>query len=169
MPAGKTYEPIATTSPTNNPTELIFTSIPSTYTDLVLVVTAKSPGGGDIYIHVNSDTGSNYSWTTLTGNGSSAQSARGSNTSAGLLVDYHGTVANDNAHLLIANFLNYSNSTTFKTCISRSNRAGNGVDANVSLWRSTNAINSLKLGLGSARTATFSTGTVATLYGIASA
>jgi hypothetical protein len=168
--AGTTYEPIATTSPTTNPTEITFSSIPATYTDLVLVVTAKaSPDGGDIYIIVNNDTGSNYSWTNIWGNGSSTGSANGSNIAFGLLVDYYGTVGTNNNHLLIANFNNYANTTTYKTCLARSNNAAGGVDSTISMWRSTAAINSLRLGIGSARTDTFSTGTVATLYGIASA
>ena len=171
MAAGATYEPIATTSPTTNPTELIFNSIPSTYTDLVLVVTAKaSPDGGDIYIKVNDDTNSNYSWTNLWGNGGAVGSARTSSGSLGLLVDYYGTVGNNNNnHLLIANFNNYANTTTYKTCISRSNNAAGGVDVVTTMWRQTEAIGSLKLGIGSARTDTFSTGTVATLYGIKAA
>ena len=169
MPAGKTYEPIATTSPTTNPTELIFNSIPSTYTDLVLVVTAKAAEGGDIYIKVNDDGGSNYSWTNIWGNGSTTGTARGSSIAHGILVDYYGTVCANNNHILIANFNNYANTTTYKTCFSRSNNSGGGTDMVVSAWRSTSAINSLKLAIGSARTDTFSTGTVATLYGIKAA
>ena len=169
MAAGPTYEPIATSSPTTNPTEIIFSSIPSTYTDLVLVVTAKSPGGGNIYVIVNSDTSSSYSWTNVYGTGSATGSTRASSNAYGLLIDYYGGPGNNNNQITIANFQNYSNTTTFKTCISRSNNAALGVDAVVSLWRSTSAINSLKLGLGTARTDTFSTGTVATLYGIKAA
>jgi len=168
MAAGATYEPIQTISPTTNPTEILFSSIPSTYTDLVLVVTAKSNVGGDIYVRVNADSGTNYSSTILFGTGSSAGSARVTAQTA-LLVDYYGVVENNNNHLLIANFNNYSNATTFKTCLSRSNNAASGVDAVVSLWRNTNAITSLNLGIGNSRIYTFSTGTVATLYGIAAA
>lgn len=170
MAAGKTYEPIATSSPTTSPTQIIFSSIPSTYTDLVLVVTGKaSPDGGDIYIIVNDDTGTNYSWTNMWGTGSSAGSARGSNIPYGLLVDYYGVVGTNNNHILIANFNNYANTTTYKTCTTRSNNAGVGTDGVVTMWRQTAAIGSLKIGIGSARTDTFSTGTVATLYGIKAA
>jgi hypothetical protein len=169
MAAGATYEPIATSSPTGNPTEIIFSSIPATYTDLVLVVTAKSSASSNIYVIVNSDTGSSYSWVNVYGTGSTAGSNRALSNSFGLLLDYYGGPDNNNNEITISNFQNYSNTTTFKTCISRSNNAALGVDAVVSLWRSTSAINSLKLGLGSARTDTFATGTVATLYGIAAA
>jgi hypothetical protein len=166
MPA--TYEPIQTISPTTNPTEILFSSIPSTYTDLVLVVTAKVNLGEDIYIRVNADSGTNYSATILYGTGSTAGSDRVTSQTA-LLVDYYGVPSTANNHLLIANFNNYSNATTFKTCLSRSNNAASGVDAVVSLWRSTAAITSLNLGLGTSRVSTFSTSTVATLYGIKAA
>lgn len=169
MAAGLTYEPIATSSPTTSPTEIIFSSIPSTYTDLVLIVTGKSPTGGDIYIRVNGDTGSNYSFTNMWGSGSSYGSAQNSNIILGLAMTYYGVVGNNNNHILIAHFNNYSNTTKYKTSIARSNNAGTGLDSTVALWRSTSAINELNLGIGSARTATFSTGTVATLYGITKA
>ena len=40
----------------------------------------------------------------------------------------------------------YANTTTNKTIISRSNNAGTGVDANVSLWRKTpEAINQIRI------------------------
>ena len=168
MPAGSTYEPIATTSPTTSPTEIIFSSIPSTYTDLVLILCGKSSGANNVYVHVNSDTGNNYSYTTLTGDGSTAASYRNSNISSGLLLDYTSYPNNTNNDIIIAHFLNYSNSTTFKTCISRGSNASFGVDANVSLWRSTSAITNLKIRLGGG-SATWSTGTIATLYGIAAA
>ena len=168
MAAGSTYTPIATSSPTTSPTEIIFSSIPSTYTDLVLILCGKSTANANVYVHVNSDTGSNYSYTTLTGDGSTANSYRNSNIASGLLLDYNSQPKNDNADIVIANFMNYSNSTTNKTCISRGGHAGFGVDANVSLWRNTNAITSLAIRLGGG-SGTWLTGTIATLYGIAAA
>lgn len=167
MPA--TYDSIASVLPTTDPTTIVFSSIPATYTDLVLVVTAKVNSGNDIYIRVNGDTAANYSYTVLTGNGTSAASARSSNIDYGLIMDYNAVPSTDNNHVMTAHFMNYSNTTTNKTCLSRSNRAAAGVDAVVSLWRSTAAINSLTLRIGSSGTGTFSTGTVASLYGIKAA
>ena len=168
MPAGSTYEPIATTSPTTSPTEIEFASITGTYTDLVLVLCGKTTATANVYVHINSDTGSNYSYTTLTGDGSTAASYRNSNISVGMLLDYSAYPQNNNNDIIIANFMNYANTTTYKTCISRGSNAAIGVDANVSLWRSTSAITNLKIRLGGG-TGTWATGTIATLYGIKAA
>jgi hypothetical protein len=62
---------------------------------------------------------------------------------------------------------NYSNSTTYKTTLSRINNAGGttgvGAEANVGLWRSTAAITSITIG---GQTGNLSTGSTFTLYGI---
>ena len=73
MPASNTYESISSVTLTSNSTTVTFGSIPQTYTDLVLVIVAKITSGGlDMFIRFNSDTGSNYSYTQLYGNGTSA-------------------------------------------------------------------------------------------------
>ena len=160
-----TYEPISTTTLGSATATVTFSSIPQTYTDLVLIVTAKGTGTDDLYIRCNSDTGSNYSYTYLTGNGTTASSGRGS-TNSGLLTDFYGTPSTDNNHIAVVHFMNYSNTTTYKTSLSRANRAGGGVDLVVALWRNTNAITSLTLRLPSWSLAS---GTVASLYGIKAA
>lgn len=163
----ETYEPIATSSPTTNPTTIVFSSIPNTYTDLVLVTTTKASSGVDLWIRLNSDTGTNYSYFVLTGDGSAASVARASNSSSGLLTDYSGAPGSNNNNITITHFMNYSNTTTYKTVLSRANNAAGGVDLVSTLWRSTAAIDSLTLRFTTA--ATFSSGTVATLYGIKAA
>ena len=62
--------------------------------------------------------------------------------------------------------MNYANTTTYKTNISRSNNASTGVDAIATLWRNTAAITSVKVYPASGNMAT---GTIATLYGIKAA
>ena len=76
MPA--TYEPIATTTLGSAVNSFTFSSIPNTYTDLVLVVVVPTAASsGTFGLRFNSDTASNYSHTTLSGNGSSAVSYAG--------------------------------------------------------------------------------------------
>jgi hypothetical protein len=60
--------------------------------------------------------------------------------------------------------MNYSNSTTYKTILGRSNAATSGTSAAVGLWRSTSAINSIEIG-----TVSFTAGSTFSLYGIAAA
>jgi len=141
-----------------------FTSISQLYTDLVFIVNGSKSGSGstDIAWQANSDTNSNYSQTSLYGTGSAASSDRGvSATSA-----RNGRLGIDQSTSIL-NFQNYSNTTTYKTCISRGNTAGYLVIANVGLWRSTSAISSLAFTLADGTN--FTSGTTFSLYGIAAA
>jgi hypothetical protein len=162
-----TYEKIATTTLGSSATTVTFSSISGAFTDLVAVITAKANTSADVYVRCNSDSGTNYSYTGLSGSGSAASSFRVSNTSNGMLLDNLGYADNNNNQIIIAQFNNYSNTTTYKTSIARSNNAATGVDALVGLWRSTSAINELTFRLNS--THSYQVGTVITLYGIKAA
>jgi hypothetical protein len=166
MAAGNTYEPIFTQTLASAQTSVTFSSIPATYTDLVLVINATSNTGANSWIRCNGDTGTNYSYIALFGTGSAAGSARDTNKSEGLLMDYYGNPSSTQPNTTVVQFNNYSNTTTFKTSISRANRAGGGVDAVISSWRSTAAINELTLRFTSA---TYSIGSTFSLYGIKAA
>ena len=162
MPA--TYEPITTQTLVSAQASITLNSISSAYTDLVLVINGIKSGCGssDIFWQANGDTAGNYSQTSLYGTGSVAGSDRGSNQTAAR----GGRIGADQS-VSIFNFQNYSNSTTYKTCISRGNSAGNLVIVNASLWRSTSAITSIVLTVADA--SNFNTGTVVTIYGIKAA
>ncbi len=162
-----TYEPIATIN-TGGASSATFTSIPTTYTDLVMVWGGStSTTGQDIRFQVgngSADTGNNYSFTYLSGNGSAASSARGirPNTNYILTQVSNGTAA-DNT--FIWNFMNYANTTTLKTVLCRASSAE--VTAIVGLWNSTSAINTINVfPTGST---TFTSGSRFTLYGVKSA
>lgn len=141
-----------------------FTSIPQTYTDLILEISAISTSTSPNYIHLqyNGDTGSNYSTTILTGNGSTASSTRFTNRT-NFNIDYFAT-PNTEISTRSVQIMNYSNTTTNKTGLVRADRAGGGVDAMVGMWRSTAAITSIKV---THDTAQFAPGTTFSLYGIA--
>ena len=161
-----TYEPIATANGTGSSGQISFSSIPSTYTDLVLIANAQSTSGArQMYLTFNSDTGSNYSRTILFGTGSSAGSARNSNTLQTYL-DYYGIVEATSPCIHISNIMNYSNTTTYKTMLTRANDSASGVDAICHLWRSTAAINRIDIYLDAV---SFATGSTFTLYGIKAA
>jgi hypothetical protein len=69
---------------------------------------------------------------------------------------------------IISNIQNYSNTTTYKTAINRSNAASQGVEAMVTMWRSTSAINSIVISTDNGG-AILDTGSTFTLYGVKSA
>jgi len=161
MAAGSTYTPIATTT-VSGASSYTFTSIPSTYTDLVLVIQGSADTSSTVALRVNGDTASNYSFTYIYGNGSAASSSRGSNQSTMIVNDI--TTSQSTG---IAQFMNYSNSTTNKTVITRGGAADISTIGVVNLWRNSAAINSITVYLASPRY--FVNGSTFTLYGIAAA
>lgn len=158
-----TYESIETTTLGSAAANITFSSIPSTYTDLVVVYTLKAEtASADIYMRFNSDSGSNYSNTILWGNGTSAGSNRFSG-AAQIRLNYAVDVLTTDGTLLICNINNYSNTTTNKTMLSRIGLASDATEASVGLWRSTSAISSIALTLLSGN---WGSGCTASLYGI---
>jgi hypothetical protein len=156
----KTYEPIATETLGTTESSVTFSSIPGTYTDLVLVFAGTVGILDNNNVTFNGDTGSNYSVTRLVGNGSTASSSRGSNLNAIQCGEIATSQSND-----IIQIQNYSNSTTYKTLIHRSNNTSQFLKASVGLWRNTAAITSITITNGG----TYQIGSTFTLYGIASA
>ena len=167
MAAGTTYERIATTTLSSASSTITFSSISGSYTDLILVTELDGGGGYDVAIRFNSDTGSNYSRTYLSGTGSSAVSGRATSQSY-INLSAYGWPNTSQRAVTITHIFDYANTTTYKTVLSRSNRASNGVDANVGLWRSTSAITSLTIAPQFTAN-NYTIGCTATLYGIASA
>jgi hypothetical protein len=146
-------------------TSVTLSSIPATYTDLVLVINAKNDTLTNTEIRFNGDTGSNYSNTMLSGNGTSATSARESNNTSISIDNVAYMTTGDFAYSNIIQIMNYANTTTNKTLLTRANSAANGVDAIVGLWRNTAAITSLTI-LTTTGTRVFAAGSTFSLYGI---
>lgn len=166
MAAGPTYFPIATvTAAGGSSTQLVMSSIPSTYTDLVIVINTSTSSNSNLVFRLNNDSTSIYSNTAINGNGSTASSGRNTNTDKGYF-DSDAYSANNFNYNAILNIMNYSNATTFKTVLSRSNNAATGVTAGVTLYRSTSAINRIDF---LTTTGTFNSGSTFTLYGISAA
>ena len=160
-----TYTPIATTTLGSAQATHTFSSIAGTYTDLVVVFNGSASTGSPVaWLRFNSDSGSNYSGTTLSGSGSAASSGRDTNV-VQMYLSGADTLSTGMSQLII-NVQNYSNTTTNKTVLARSGNAANGTSAFVGLWRSTSAITSITLGLTSGN---YATGSTFTLYGIKAA
>ena len=161
-----TYEPIATTTLGTAAASVTFSSISGSYTDLVLVISGRLDSGSaqdsSVLLQYNNDTSTNYSTTLIDGNGSSAGSARASNTTAA----YCGATSEESSNSIVS-IMNYSNTTTYKILISRGNNPKNRVRAFASLWRSTAAISTIKVISDFA--GNFATGSTFTLYGVKSA
>ena len=163
MPA--TYEKIATTTLGSANSTITFSSIAASWTDLKMIFTGTNTAAGqDLLLRFNGDSGTNYSYTVLYGNGSSALSSR--NTS----LTYIFVAGVQNLSTTIPQFcdidiFSYTGSTN-KTIMSAHSADLNGsgtASKIVGLWRNTAAITSVSL---STSGTTFTAGTTATLYGI---
>ena len=140
MPA--TFEPIASVTLSAATASVTFSSIPQTFTDLVLISSVQTQTNNDaLDVRFNSDATTSYSSTQIIGEGSTATSYRNSNQSLGRIGN--NIPSTTSFATVITNIQNYSNSTTNKTFLSRFNNASSGTGAFASLWRSTSAITSI--------------------------
>jgi hypothetical protein len=167
MPLPSTMTPIATNTLSTATASVTFSSIPQGYTDLVLVTNVKSISGTkDLVVRVNGDTGTNYSWTALMGDGTTVYNEKTTNYTNWYLeyAAYVGSTLNANT---ITSFMNYSNTTTFKSYLTRGNNASYGTSAVTGLWRSTSAISSIVVYFDQG--GNMDVGSTFTLYGIKAA
>ena len=142
---------------------ITFSSISGSYTDLVLVMDlGAGTAGVDIYCQVNGDTASNYSHTRITGNGTAASSSRGTSLAYMRFSDGGSPQTTANSVTQVS-FMNYSNTTTYKTALNRASNGNRGTDGVVNLWRSTAAITSITVYLSSGN---ITAGSTFSLYGI---
>ncbi len=159
-----TYEKIATTTLSSGATDITFSGIVASWTDLRIVLTATTVSSANMYLQINGDTATNYSDTVLGGSGttafsgrqSSASFIRATDTSLGL-TSQPGFFSYD-----IFNYGGSTNKTVLITTSADLNGSGY-VYRTVGLWRSTSVITSVKL---YASTGNLAAGTTATLYGI---
>jgi hypothetical protein len=153
--------------------EISFTSIPSTYTDLILVCNARSQRSAttsEVYAYLNSDGGNNYSRTRIWSNGSAAYSDRNTNQGLALFGEIPAASATSGVFgVSTLHLMNYSNTTTNKTLLSRNGFAQSTAqgDLYVNLWRSTAAISTISIYNTSA--SYWVIGSTFTLYGVKSA
>lgn len=159
-----TYEPIATTTVSTATASVTFSSI-SGYTDLFLVCDYVLTSSSDnLMLRFNSDTGSNYSDTMISGNGSAVSSNRQTNNT--YIRNGYWEAGRSRTNVSI---MNYANSTTYKSTIARQFQSGTTtsyVIANVGLWRNTNAITSVTL---DAVSGNIDTSSIFSIYGIKAA
>jgi hypothetical protein len=162
----RTYEPIASSTLGSAASTITFSSIPSTYTDLIVVVHGDTSATANILIRVgnsSADTGTNYSYTYLQGDGSSAASARQSSVSTGIYASFVNT---GDDFIGMWQIMSYANTNVFKTVLVAGTSQSGYVFRTVGLWRSTSAIDTVVVRPSSGN---LSSGVTASLYGIKAA
>jgi len=150
--AGGDFESIATvTVGSGGAANIQFTSIPSTFAHLQVRLLARSsysqsedsPG-----VRFNSDTGSNYSFHYLLGNGSSTVAGGDPNrTSINLIQHVAGNTALSNVFgSAVVDILDYSDTskkTTLRSIGGRDNNGSGGSAIGSGLWNNTSAVTSI--------------------------
>jgi hypothetical protein len=158
--ATNSYESIATVSVgSGGQADITFSSIPSTYKHLQVRYTAQSNRGtygiDNSKITINSDTGSNYAFHILNGDGNAAF-ASGSASQTFIKSgdrDLATTTSTNIFGVGIIDFLDYTNTNKYKTTRTLSGEDingtiagfGGGISLASGLWMNTAAITSIKL------------------------
>ena len=172
MAAGSTYTPIATTTISGSSTATYtFSSIPSSYTDLELVINATSVGAADYAARIsfNGDTTSGlYSWCMGRGMGSSSYSGANYTNQNDIVATTNYSIMQTPSTIKV-HLQNYSSSSIYKTVLGRfsqQNSTGGTASWFAGAWRNANAISSITVTIGGDY---FGAGSMLTLYGIAAA
>lgn len=165
-----TYESIATASPTG--AAGTFTSIPQTFTDLIVVVKARVTSAWDIFAMQLNGTGSGYSGTYIESTGGGYTAGRGTAEISFRGGYIPGTSYTNDWSTDVYHIHNYSDSAKFKTCLTNARfQSGVGgtttsfsIQLKVGLLQNTAAVTSLVY--GTANGGNFASGTTVSLYGI---
>lgn len=163
-----TNTPLQSILLTSSTSTVTFSNIDQTYTDLVLVASTRSLYNGTndaLFITINGDSSALYSRTEI-------YNSSGGRASSETAFKYHGKTAGATSNegtfgTSTINFMNYSNSTTFKTLIARCGMADSTyseIKMSAGLYRSTNAITSMAITSESGTS--FVAGSTFNLYGI---
>ena len=149
-------------------TTMTFSSIPQTYTDLLLKISSRNTtGGADNHrISFNGNTTS-YSFRALEGNGSSAGSFNDVVRLVGLINGSTSTASTfSNNEIYIPNYTSSNNKSFSTDSVTENNGTTAYAQLWASLWSNTAAITSIDI---DANTLTFAQYTTAYLYGISNA
>ena len=166
-----TYDPIASYTFAGAAASYTFTNIPQTYTDLRFVLNvAGDTLNAFVKANFNGDVAANYSGTTLYANGTTSGSTRFSAGGGSQIwvTDYVSFSQTLGESLFTFDVMNYSNSTTYKSCLTRGSRTTStgswyGSELQVVMWRNTNSVTSIAF---STSAGNISAGSTITMYGI---
>jgi hypothetical protein len=162
-----TYVKIASvTAGAGGVTSFDFTNIPSTYSDLVLKLSARSSSTAvDVRIVFNANT-SNYSRRNIMGNGSAASSSSFADAWIGQIGDSNNTASTfASTEVYIPDYAGSTNKSYAVDQVQETNGTTAYMNLLAGLWSNTAAITSIKIE-GRDTTITMVQHSTATLYGI---
>ena len=145
-----TYELIKGETLASSAASYTFTAIPSTFTDLVVRVSARTDTAAAIescQVQFNSDTATNYSYVLITGNGSSASSnIYSSQNYVGSIPADAATATSDTFaswEMYVPSYLASQNKPLSIIGMQENNQTGAFIRPTAGLWRNTAAITSI--------------------------
>ena len=165
-----TYTLISSNVLTTTTTNVVFNSLPTTYTDLLVKVSVRSIFAGADFLKMNVSPATAYSNTLLLGNGSTASSSR--NTGQGYLRVGYISNANDtsntfsNGEIYIPNYRSTVDKPISSVGFSENNGTTAYIAAYANLLQTNDVINSLTF---AAANDDMAAGTSFYLYGISNA
>ena len=148
-----TYTLIASNTLSTATATITFSSIPATYTDLLVKISARDTYASvstAFYLEFNGNTGANYNMRRLRGTGSAADSYSESNTTTINLYNIKpgsSATANTfgNAEIYIPNYTSSNNKSVSVDGVGENNATEAYAALFAGLWAQTNAITSIKL------------------------
>jgi len=151
-----------------------FTSIPSTYTDLVVKISGRSLRATEIrdemQVRFNNDSGSNYSYKNIRGSGSAAISQGSSSSTAIIRDDVPASGATSstfsNHEIYIPNYAGSTQKSVSIDATMENNATESYMYLTAGLWTGTAAINRITL---TCEVSTFAQYSTAYLYGVSNA
>ena len=150
---GTSYESIATTTVGSGGTSTItFSSIPGTYKHLQIRMigrSSRSANDGYAVVRFNSDTGSNYSYHSLAGNGTAASAGGSGSVNYPTLLYFPAASRSANIFgVAVLDLLDYQNTNKNKTIRVLDGYDSNGagwIELGSGAWYNTNAITSITI------------------------
>jgi hypothetical protein len=152
------YTALATTTLVSSASSVTFSSISGSYRDLLLIAQPKSSSTIGIVVRFNSDSGANYSFVRMNGNGSSATSNSYTSQTSIDLADSLAAGGDSG----IMQIMDYSATDKHKTVLVRSDSPSDVTRAIVGRWANTSAITTVAV----TTSGTMLSGTTLSLYGV---
>jgi hypothetical protein len=161
----QTYESIQTLVATGSSTSFTFSSIPSTYTDLRIVLSGRvTSAGNDMRMNFNNDS-SGYSWTYgATSNGTTTN--RGANQTS-YIAGYQINPTTTSAFMFLYDINGYSDTSINTSVLVHNYTSGSDMLYLAGNWNNTAVVSTIKIDCtGSVPNNFFIAGSSATLYGL---
>lgn len=163
------FESIATYSSINGLNTVTFSNIPQTFKHLQIRTSTVATTDGYIESRFNADSGSNYAWHILTGQGSAASASAQTSQTKLRITAFNNQMDTTNPYVSITDILDYTNTNKHTTIRTLSGKDSNGAgDINLisGVWLNSAAVTSIELFLSPTSAKTYLTGSHIALYGI---